>query len=82
MSSTTPAVARPPVTEPILTFFIRSSRDPKEAFALCDAYLQLAERIQQLCSRTPERTVALRKLLESRDAALRTYELPAQPEQR
>lgn len=65
-----PDIPKPAVTEPIMQFF---------AYAHLPAHLQeiskpfglLAEQIFESLPRNPERTVALRKLLEAKDAAVR-----------
>lgn len=61
--------------EPILRFFA-SSHLPPHLQEVVAAYIPLVDKIMTL-PRDPERTVALRKLLESKDAAVRAaLELP------
>ena len=56
--------------EPILQFFAHSHLPPNLA-AISKPFGDLAENIVATLPRNPERTVALRKLLESKDAAVR-----------
>lgn len=44
---------------------------PEHLQPLSKAFAELAERVLRECPRNPERTVALRKLLEGKDAAVR-----------
>jgi hypothetical protein len=55
------------IHEPLLQFFVLGGLAPKVAQPFDD----LALRIVETLPRNAERTVALRKLLEARDAALR-----------
>jgi hypothetical protein len=61
------------VSEPMLRFFdCREAVVPEGRRGMIEArYWDLAEAVTELLPRGPERTVALRKLLESRDCALR-----------
>jgi hypothetical protein len=66
------AVAAPPAgAEPILQFFAYAHLPPHLA-VVSQPFGELAERIVATLPRNPERTVALRKLLESKDAAVRS----------
>lgn len=56
--------------EPILQFFQYSHLPPQLA-VVSQPFCELATRIVESLPRNPERTVALRKLLESKDAAVR-----------
>jgi hypothetical protein len=58
------------MTEPILQFFAWSHLPPGLA-AVSAPFGQLAERLVAEVPRNPERSVALRKLLEAKDAAVR-----------
>jgi hypothetical protein len=58
--------------EPILQFFSYSHLRPELA-AVSRPFCELAEGIIQNLPRNAERTVALRKLLESKDAAVRAF---------
>lgn len=60
--------ADPP--EHILQFFAHAHLPPHLA-SISKLFAELAEHITQTLPRNPERTVALRKLLESKDAAVR-----------
>lgn len=57
--------------EPILQFFAHAHLPPKLA-EVSKPFCELAERIVDALPRCSERTVALRKLLESKDAAVRS----------
>lgn len=59
-----------PVTEPILQFFVVEHLSPHFA-AVARPFCELARMIVETLPRSPERTVALRKLLEAKDAAVR-----------
>jgi hypothetical protein len=59
-----------PSIEPILQFF-STEHLPAELAAISKPFGELAERIITTLPRHPERTVALRKLLEAKDAAVR-----------
>ena len=63
-----PNTGNPP--EPILQYFNfeQSVTYPAD---ICASFLQLACEIVAIVPRNPERTVALRKLLEAKDAAVR-----------
>lgn len=56
--------------EPLLRFFAGTNDS-----SMLNSYWTLANQIVNTCPKTSERTVALRKLLESRDAALRVRSL-------
>ena len=56
--------------EPILQFFAWQHLPPSLQ-NVSRPFQQLAERILETLPRNPERTVALRKLLEAKDAAVR-----------
>lgn len=56
--------------EPILQFF-RYEHLPAHLMAISERFCVLAHEIVGLLPRNPERTVALRKLLEAKDAAVR-----------
>ena len=58
------------VYEPMLTWFA-GTHLPPHLFAVSEPFLALAETMVRELPRTPERTVALRKLLETKDAAVR-----------
>jgi hypothetical protein len=58
-------------TDDILRFFHYAHLPPHLA-EVSRPFCDLAEHIVETCPRTPERTVALRKLLEAKDAAVRT----------
>jgi hypothetical protein len=57
--------------DPILQFFDLPVDAPTDHEAICGPYAALARVLTTGIPRNPERTVALRKLLESMDAALR-----------
>lgn len=57
-------------TEPIMQFFAYGHL-PEKLQAVSKPFGELAEKIVADLPRNPERTVALRKLLESKDAAVR-----------
>lgn len=75
MSATSEVIARPP-EEPILRFFAWQHLPPFLQ-EISKPFEVLASHIMQL-PRSAERTVALRKLLESKDAAVRAA-LPVTP---
>lgn len=56
--------------EPILQFFVFGHLPPALG-AVSSPFAVLAREIMEKLPRNPERTVALRKLLESKDAAVR-----------
>lgn len=64
--------------EHILQFFAYGHLPP-HAQAVARPFATLATRVVETLPRNPERTVALRKLLESKDAAMRAY-FAQQPE--
>jgi hypothetical protein len=57
-------------TEPILQFFTFAHLKPELA-VVSSPFWDLACKIVAMVPRNPERTVALRKLLEAKDAAVR-----------
>lgn len=57
---------------PIRQFFT-SSHLPDKLRTISERFQQLAEELDQMLPENPERTVALRKLLESKDCAVRAY---------
>lgn len=63
-------VAKPEPEEHIMQFF-GYAHLPARLQAVSRPFCELAEEIVERCPRNPERTVALRKLLESKDAAVR-----------
>lgn len=63
-------VGAPEPPEPILQFFAYRHLPPHLA-TISKAYSDMAEAIVEVLPRNAERTVALRKLLESKDAAVR-----------
>jgi hypothetical protein len=60
----------PEVTERILQFFTYAHL-PSHLAAISQRFSALADEMVRDLPRNPERTVALRKLLESKDAAVR-----------
>ena len=58
------------MTEHIMQFFAWSHL-PEHLQAVSKPFGELAERLVEELPRNPERTVALRKLLEAKDAAVR-----------
>ncbi len=58
------------MAEPISQFF-KYSHLPEPLQAISKPFCELAQRIEETLPRNPERTVALRKLLEAKDAAVR-----------
>ena len=65
------------VPEPILQFF-EYAHLPLPLGQVSEMFFQLAHDVVSRCPRNPERTVALRKLLEAKDAAVRSviYKTP------
>lgn len=59
-----------PPAEPIMQFFVFAHLPPHLA-AVSQPFALLADQIVESLPRNAERTVALRKLLESKDAAVR-----------
>lgn len=59
--------------EHILQFFSYSHLMPTELQEVSMPFKALADAIVDILPRNPERTVALRKLLEAKDAAVRAY---------
>lgn len=57
-------------TDPIMQFFAFSHLPP-HLQAVSQPFGEMAARIVETLPRNPERTVALRKLLEAKDAAVR-----------
>lgn len=60
------------VTEHILQFF-KYDHLPQHLQAISKPFGDMAQQIVDTIPRNPERTVALRKLLESKDAAVRAF---------
>ena len=60
-----------PPQDPIMQFFAYAHLPP-HLQAVSKPFGEMAERIVSTLPRNPERTVALRKLLESKDAAVRS----------
>lgn len=60
----------PPPTEHIMQYFTYAHLPPHLA-AVSEPFCKMAVTIVETLPRNPERTVALRKLLESKDAAVR-----------
>lgn len=60
------------MSEPILQFFSYAHL-PAHLQAVSKPFCDLADGIVERLPRNPERTVALRKLLESKDAAVRSF---------
>jgi hypothetical protein len=58
--------------DPIMQFF-EYGHLPAELQTISKPFGELAERITLTLPRNPERTVALRKLLEAKDAAVRAF---------
>ena len=58
--------------EHIMQFFAHAHL-PEEAAAVSRPFGELAERLIDTLPRNPERSVALRKLLEAKDAAVRAH---------
>ena len=66
-----PPLAVRAAQEPILQFFEYEHLPPRLG-KISEMFFQLAQDIVSRCPRNPERTVALRKLLEAKDAAVRS----------
>ena len=60
------------MTDPMLQFFV-CDHLPPPLQAVSRPFCLLAERLVAELPRNPERTVALRKLLEAKDCAVRSY---------
>ena len=60
------------MTDPIMQFF-RYSHLPERLQAVSRPFGELADQVMATLPRNPERTVALRKLLEAKDAAVRAH---------
>jgi hypothetical protein len=60
-----------PITEPMLQFF-GYSHLPEHLQAVSKPFCDLAHQIVETLPRNPERTVALRKLMEAKDCAVRS----------
>jgi len=61
-----------PTTDHIIQFFAYDHL-PTPLQAVSQPFSEMARLITQVIPRNPERTVALRKLLESKDAAVRAF---------
>lgn len=59
--------------EPILQFFVYEHLKTEALKNVSRPFKEMAENIVETLPRNPERTVALRKLLEAKDATLRAY---------
>lgn len=59
-----------PIIEPLMQFFAFAHLPP-HLQAVSQPFGELAQRIVDTLPRNPERTVALRKLLEAKDCAVR-----------
>jgi len=70
MSNSIPTNASPVESDPMLRYF-NFDHLPADLRAVSARFQHLAIALVALLPRTPERTVALRKLLESKDAAVR-----------
>ena len=60
------------MTDPIMQFFCYSHL-PEHLQAVSRPFGELADQVVATLPRNPERTVALRKLLEAKDAAVRAH---------
>ena len=71
-----------PIVEPILQFFVYDHL-PAKLQEVSSHFGVLARRIVTDLPRNPERTMALRKLLEAKDAAVRArlYEQPTESQE-
>lgn len=66
-----PTATRPDApVEPLMQFFTYAHL-PEHLQAVSKPFGELAQRVLETCPRNPERTVALRKLLEAKDCAVR-----------
>ena len=70
MPDATPVLPPPP--EHIMQFF-EYAHLPKQLQEISRPFGELARNIEMSLPRNPERTVALRKLLEAKDAAVRAF---------
>ena len=61
------------MTEPILQFFGRVDHQPAYVQPVSLKFITLANEIVETVPRNPERTVALRKLLEAKEAMVRAF---------
>jgi len=66
------AAVSPPPPDHILQFFAHAHL-PEKLAAVSKPFGDLADQIVNNLPRNPERTVALRKLLEAKDAAVRAF---------
>lgn len=69
-------LAPPPEVEPILQYFVYAHL-PERLQAVSKPFGDMAQSIVSNLPRNPERSVALRKLLEAKDAAVRAALTPA-----
>jgi len=60
------------MSEPILQFFAYNHL-PSELQRISKPFSEAARHIMEMLPRNPERTVALRKLLEAKDCAVRSF---------
>jgi hypothetical protein len=58
-------------TRSLLQYFESSKHLPDEQRPVYEAFAELANKVVELCPGNPERTAALRKLLEGKDCAVR-----------
>ena len=58
--------------DPILKFLEPNPRLPEAMYDIASLFASLASDILDKCPRSPERTVAFRKLLEAKDCAVRS----------
>lgn len=61
------------MTEPILQFFGRVEHQPGHVQPVSQKFITLANEIVETVPRNPERTIALRKLLEAKEAMVRAF---------
>lgn len=69
----TPAPAPPMEQREHIMQFFAFAHLPERLQAISQPFAEMADRIVETIPRNPERTVALRKLLESKDAAVRAF---------
>jgi len=59
--------------EPILQFFGRVDHQPEHIQPVSKKFIAMAHEIVATVPRNPERTIALRKLLEAKEAMVRAF---------
>lgn len=59
--------------EPILQFFGRVDHQPAHIQPVSKKFIEMANILVETAPRNPERTVALRKLLEAKEAMVRAF---------